>query len=232
MGPKITSGRYGSVLPTAPFAGEIDAINILLKKGAEVNKVLKAGRHGTALIAAAPKSKNVDAVKLRIEQGAVVDLEANSGYYVSALAVAAISAVPKYPALRTLSESEQSLKAGLYGSALEAATWRGDWELVEELITKVVDVNLRSKTGKYGSPLAVVASMGRIQVVSVLLKAGAIISLRLDHGNYPTYPTALQAAHAAHKEEQISVVKKLIEDAMTMFQKAIEREEMSSQSED
>ncbi len=71
-----------------------------------------------------------------------------------------------------------------YGSALAAAAYMRNIEVVKFLVEKGAEINLLLQTGYYGSALAAAAFEGDIEVVKFLVEEGAEINLLLQTGYY------------------------------------------------
>lgn len=93
--------------------------------------------------------------------------------------------------------------AGVHGTALYAASARGDETLVKKLLAAGATPD-GAEDGALGNPLHVAAFCGHIGVIRVLLETG---HLQVDHSAGP-FGTALQAASASKK---LSAVKLLLD---------------------
>ena len=80
-----------------------------------------------------------------------------------------------------------NMKGGVYGSALQAASFIGHGQVVKLLLDHGADVNIQG--GHYGSALQAASFIGHEQVVKLLLDHGANVNMK---GGY--YNSALQAA--------------------------------------
>lgn len=78
-------GHTKMSLQAAAYSGDLEAVKLLLDRGADVN--IQAGKHGTALQAAASKGYQ-DIVKLLLDHDAEVNIL--GGYYGNALQAAVI----------------------------------------------------------------------------------------------------------------------------------------------
>jgi ankyrin repeat protein len=82
-----------------------------------------------------------------------------------------------------------AIDAGLYGTALQAASKGGHLEIVQLLLNHGADVNIRR--GDSGTALQAASAIGYLEIVQLLLNHGADDNIQ---GEY--YGTALQAASA------------------------------------
>ncbi|RDW76076.1 hypothetical protein BP5796_06897 [Coleophoma crateriformis] len=98
-----------------------------------------------------------------------------------------------------------SVSTGRYGSALAAAAYKGDLDVVQTLLEAGADVNASLSTSDYGSALAVVACGGNLDIVQTLLEAGADVNASLSTGNYGS------ALEAAAYRGKLDVVQTLLE---------------------
>jgi hypothetical protein len=74
---------------------------------------------------------------------------------------------------------------------------------VKYLITVGVDVNQQLRFGSYGSALATAAYWGWEECVEILIKAGAMVHLKLENG---PFRNALEASKADILEEDLNRV--------------------------
>ncbi|KAK3933812.1 hypothetical protein QBC46DRAFT_326021 [Diplogelasinospora grovesii] len=77
-----------------------------------------------------------------------------------------------------------NIRTGSYGSALVAAAYWGETEIVEFLVEKGADVNMPLQSGDYGSTLAVAAAGGETEIVEFLVEKGADVNMPLQSGDY------------------------------------------------
>lgn len=89
-----------------------------------------------------------------------------------------------------------------FGCVLQAASWKGDADLVQSLLD--AGANINAQTGHYGTALAAAAWYGHISVVSLLLRHGADVNV---HGGH--YGNALQAASWSGHQD---IVQRLIDN--------------------
>jgi ankyrin repeat protein len=150
----------------AAYVGSLDAMKVLLQKGASVDAQSQSG--ATALIWAAT---GLAKVRLLIDHGANVNLATKRGR--TALLVAAMSD-PSADIVKLLIEKGANLKAVdfLKTTPLRAATLGNDTETIRMLIEAGVDVNAADLPGI--SPLMMAAGWnGNTRAVELLLAKGA-----------------------------------------------------------
>jgi ankyrin repeat protein len=143
---------------TAVRSDRVDEAANLLTQGAEVNAVDK---FGMPLLVLAVSQENVDMVKLLVEHGARLDVRAPNGMSVIQFAVS-----------RGMQEIVKVLLShGVDTSSLHMAACTGDLTSVQRLIDRGADVNAKDEIG--WTPLFWAASMGRKEVVTLLIAKGA-----------------------------------------------------------
>jgi ankyrin repeat protein len=72
--------------------------------------------------------------------------------------------------------ADVNTQAGMFGTALQAASYRGDRDVVKQLLEAGADVNTRQKVGKYGSALEAALNRNKDDVVRLLLQASADVN--------------------------------------------------------
>jgi ankyrin repeat protein len=103
--------------------------------------------------------------------------------------------------MKLLSEGDDvNTEGGIYGSALQAASSRGDVMIAEVLLDGDADVD-PPDTGIYGSPLHAGAAGGHAELVNVLIRRGAAIDRQVRG-----YGSALQAGSAAGHTAVVSTL--------------------------
>ena len=190
-------GEYGNALQAAAYHNNLEAIQLLLDKGAEVNA--QGGEYGNALQAAAYDG-NLEVVQLLLDKGAEVN--AQGGYYGNALQAAAYCSNLKVVQLLLDKGAEVNAQGGPYGNALQAAAYDGKSEVVQLLLDKGAEVN--AKGGHYGNALQAAACNGKLEVVQLLLDKGAEVNAQGGR-----YGNVLQAA-AYHSN--LEVVQLLLDE--------------------
>ncbi len=76
-------GRYGSALAAAAHSEDLEVVEFLINKGAEVNMPLQCGEYGSALVAAVFSGYEV--VEFLINKGAEVNMQLEHGPFTAAL---------------------------------------------------------------------------------------------------------------------------------------------------
>ena len=158
--------RYGSTpLMHAAAFGSVEALEILLKKGADVNA--RNAFNATALLRAAADARKA---RLLIEHGADVKAAAQTGR--TPLMVASRQQGNSSTVALLISKGADVKAADRNGvTALHQATIAGDLESMRHLIERGADVNAVDSLGD--SPLLKGAASGPAGVVRLLLSKGA-----------------------------------------------------------
>lgn len=166
-------------------AGEQEALDILLARGADVKSA--AGPYGYALqLAAAEAGGNLGIVRAVLRSGVPVNAP-SAGRYGSALCAAAARGDELAVRFLINRGADVLTQGGIYGNALQAACLRPGTNIAELLLRKGARVNERG--GRFGSPLQAAAAAGNTLNVLLLLRHGADINFQGGK-----YGTALQAA--------------------------------------
>ncbi|KAF7349501.1 HET-domain-containing protein [Mycena sanguinolenta] len=173
-----------SPLSRASYSGNIDIVNLLLEKGANIN--ILSGYHGSPLAAASVNGK-MDIVWLLLEKGANINLV--GGNYSSPLTVACCRSL-NIVQLFLEKGGDVNLVGGKYGSPLVAASSFGNLNIVQLLLKKGANINLVG--GEDGTALIAACRGNKLEVVEFLLEKGANINKA--GGNYGS---ALAAAAAS-----------------------------------
>ncbi|KAH8800543.1 hypothetical protein DL96DRAFT_1823872 [Flagelloscypha sp. PMI_526] len=176
---------------------QIDIIELLIEKGADVNKT--RGSDGTPLQIAA-LTNTLDVIELLVEKGADVNKE--GGRHGSALHAAASEGHLDVVELLMEKGADVNREGGHYGSAVGAAAQSGYLSVVTTLVEKGADVH--KEAGKYGSILQVAALGGFLDVVEFLVEKGADVNK-----GGGEYGSALQAAAVG---DYLDVVEFLVEN--------------------
>ena len=174
-------GRYNKALDAAVYGGKIEAVQLLLDKGADVNA--QGGFYGNALQAAA-FTGNVEITRLLLDKGANVN--AQGGFYGNALRAAVYKGSVEIIQLLLDKGADVNAQGGEYANALQAAAdWsnvvsstvdetRSNVEIIQLLLDKGADVNAQG--GKYGSALQTAVYVGNIHAIQLLLDRGAEVN--------------------------------------------------------
>ncbi|KAL3435422.1 ankyrin repeat-containing domain protein [Aspergillus tetrazonus] len=160
-------------LQAAAYSGDLEAVKLLLDRGADVN--IQAGEHGTALQAAAYQGYQ-DIVKLLLDHDAEVNIL--GGYYGTALQAAAYMGHQDIVKLLLDHDAEVNILGGYYRTALQAAVYQGDVEVVRLLLDHDADVNIQA--GEHETALQAAASIGHQDIVKLLLDGGADVNIQAD----------------------------------------------------
>ncbi|EXM14214.1 hypothetical protein FOTG_17372 [Fusarium oxysporum f. sp. vasinfectum 25433] len=99
-------------------------------------------------------------------------------------------------------EADVNAQGGEYGNALQAASFKGNLEVVQLLLGKGADVNAQG--GEYGNALRAASHNGNLEVVQLLLENKADITVADNDGCPPVY--------AASFNGHVEVVKLLLEN--------------------
>ena len=181
-----------SALMMAVEAGSLDIAKLLIVRKADVNAVDKDQM--TALMIACEKG-DADLAALLLKAGA--DINKKSKYGDTALSKAI--AAKNVRIVKTLVKHSGHFDRR---EALFAAVIAGDREIVNLLLTKEADVNMR---GFGGGTLLMLAADGDLALVKYLVEKGADVNLQDDHGN-----TALMKAVESYQEANVSIMQYLI----------------------
>ncbi|KAF5585744.1 ankyrin repeat [Fusarium pseudoanthophilum] len=179
----VQNGHFGSAWHAAAAIPGWDhqsheTLKLLLDNGVDVN--LCHSRHGTALQVAVEHLINgvEDRIQFLLDNGADADLGA--GLYGFPLQSACLAPTINSNRLNThglvylldnCADINVNQTGGLFGTALQAAAYKGKTKGVKLLLEKGADVNLRG--GRYGSPLNAATVKGYWDIVDILLGAGA-----------------------------------------------------------
>ncbi|KAL8869919.1 MAG: hypothetical protein Q9174_003911, partial [Haloplaca sp. 1 TL-2023] len=192
------SGRYGTLLQTAAFAGHKVVVRELLHRGAKIN-VQGRGPYGNCLQTAAVQGKE-DIVRYLIKQGA--DIRARGGTFGTVLQAASIRCSKDLVDFLIHKGARVDEQGGRYKTALQAACASGNRAVVLTLLEHKANVNITG--GRYGSALQAACVQEHLDVVRMLVEHGANIDFR---GGY--YGSAIDAT-AVHG--RVKVLRYLIRD--------------------
>ena len=130
-----------TALRKAAQDGDIQAVNDLLAKGANVNAKDDKGR--TALLWVAPARDNPEMAKLLIAKGADCNAKDNDGE--TALMIAASQSNPGILTALIEAGAEVNAQNNAGGTALMAAAFRANLDEIKILLSKDADLKLKDK---------------------------------------------------------------------------------------
>ena len=198
------------------FGGDYDRIKRLIEKGADVNAQNNNG--WTALMLASAWGY-IDIVTLLIEEGAYVNARTKHGN--TALMYASQEGHPEVAELLIEKGADINVQEDYGWTALMFASDRGQIEVTKLLIEKGADVNTMSieheECRDYGKEYVIVrvpcgytalmaaSEMGHIDIVKLLIEAGADVNATLDDYDRST------ALKYASKKGHTEIVELLIE---------------------
>lgn len=204
---KHPEGWYGESTPlsAAARAGQRDAVRLLLSHAADPE--MQCGDYGSAIQKAAYRS-DTEILEMLIAHGANVNLDAEPCYLegddriITPLQGASAFAGEATVRLLIASGAKLSIERedSSFKSALHAASFYGNTENVKVILELGGDVNLRG--GYFGTSLQAAAIKGHLDVMAVLLDAGAII----DEQNVGCHGSALVAAIVNLKHEAVRLL--------------------------
>ena len=181
--------RDQRALVVAGFNGQLDVIRVLLEAGADVNQ---SGENGWTALMRASYRGHIEVMQFLIDNGADV----NAGGHVYALSWAAENGWLE--AVDLLLESGADVNAVTAGqphhTALSKAVQRRHLAIVHRLLEARADLRL-------ASPLYAAAGGGNLELVNLLLEAGAPVN---DETGSPLF--------AAAASGRLDVVKRLLEE--------------------
>ena len=188
-------GEYGNALQAASWSGNEAIIKLLLKRGADINA--QGGNYGNALQAASVCHNNAT-IQLLLEHGA--DVNAQGGEYGTALQ-AACTRDTDNATIQLLLEYGADVNAQEYGTALQAASRRGNKAIIQLLLEHGADVNAQG--GEYGTALqdACASWTNGKDIVELLLEYGADVDTQGGK-----YGSALRAAEARDRMDVVELL--------------------------
>lgn len=164
------AGEFTALTWTA-VKGHLDAANVLLDFGANVNAPGGKTYHSSALLAASLNG-HASIIELLLNRGANVNAR---GVKSNDTALNAASRFGHRKAVELLlSYGAEMTPHVSYGSALQAASARGHQDVVEVLLRNGADVN--DQGGSDGSPLQIASAGGHQAIVELLLGKGANVT--------------------------------------------------------
>ena len=197
----IIGGRWSHSLQAAAVKGHIDVVETLLDNNARVD--IKGGPLTSALLAAATFSNassfEMSIITRLLEAGSNIHDKTENGY--TALHLAALHdnlalfslLLVRGAHVNALSGDRRAKKSDFERmTPLHIASWKGDEEIVNELIIYGANVEARTTNGKQSLHLAADAGQGK--VMKILLSHGADVNARAD-GQMTPLLFAAQSGH-------------------------------------
>lgn len=195
-------GRFDSALCAAVLTANFETVKILVKKGADINSVLYT-KFRSIISIDIFWNDHLKIIQFLIEHGADVNLLLQAVPYREAFHSAIDMQNTNAFAFFIGQGADFNIPLGLgfeyfnqrpaFGSVLAAAAANDSTDIINLLIERGVDVDMKIPTGYYGSALAAAANWGQKRSAEILIKAGADVNLRLESGTYRTALEALQA---------------------------------------
>ena len=148
------ASQTDAALRKAAQDGDIQAVEDLLAKGANVNAKDDKGR--TALLWVAPARDNPEMAKLLLAKGADVNAKDNAGE--TALMIAASQSNPGILAALLDAGAEVNAQNNEGGTALMAAAFRANLDEIKILLAKDADIKLKDKKDRTAYDVAVAGS--------------------------------------------------------------------------
>lgn len=168
----------------ACYAGDIYAVQRLVKAGADINAKQHDGNI-TALWGAAVMG-HVDIVRYLLEQNAGVDIQ--DEYSGTPLYVASQNGYVSVVRQLLQAGANVNLSGGLHRKPLNAAAYLGHTEIVQLLLQQDVEVDT-DEDYRYGSALGAASRKGHVEIVRLLLQKGWSANRK-----FKTYNSAIVAA--------------------------------------
>lgn len=197
-----TSGDEPPPLVTVAKAGDLQLVEYLLKRGADING--QGNTRGTALMNVAGL-KDLAIAKLLLDRGADVNAKTAGGD--TALMCAAGKG--NVDLVKLLFDKGATVKGtGTYGTVLDYAVHAGEPDAIKLIIEKGADVNEVPEWGY--TPLMRAAERGHVKAVKLLLEKGARVNAITRYGN----TALLEATEQGHED----VVKVLVEHGVDVNQ--------------
>lgn len=191
--PENEGVSWGSPLVAAAANGQGHILEFLLRNGADVNRILSHGQHGSAL-AAYSTYQDAD---ILLRHGADPNRPLKCGWDGSPLARAAQRRDFDVAELliQAGADVNQVCQQGDYGTALVAAASSSNLNIIRLLLENGAEVNPILLAGKYGSPLAAATHQMDTKALAFLIESGADVNQQLPGGEYGG---ALAAAAMVH----------------------------------
>ncbi|KXG50107.1 uncharacterized protein PGRI_060740 [Penicillium griseofulvum] len=175
-------GMFCNALSAAVDSKSVETARYLIGDvGVDVRTPLPGSKHGFALLGEAASVPGIEMTKLILDAGVDVDTRVNSPFEPTAL----ITKI-QFGDLESIKYLVETAKADVNNcDALEYAAQWGGLEILNFLVEAGADVNGRSTSGRYGSPLAAASSRSNyFEPLGFLLASGADPNLPLLSGHF------------------------------------------------
>ncbi|KAF4554160.1 Ankyrin repeat-containing protein 28 [Elsinoe fawcettii] len=181
---------HGNVLHQACWSGHLHVVEYLLKRGMDINS--KGGYHGDALKASISRG-DFSLIRYLLDRDASATQESGDFGYALTYACAK-RRDDTLPMIKLLMKYGADVNAvgGEFGTALQAACFAGDLEIVQFLVQQGADINAHQ--GSDGSGLRNASIRGHENVVRFLLDRGAKVDIPDS-----THSSALQGAASENR---------------------------------
>jgi ankyrin repeat protein len=175
------STTLGSPLIVSALLGRLEYVELLIQHNADIN--LQAGMHGTALQAAS-YGGHLPVVKYLLNNRA--DPKSGAGELGCSLqAAAAAGRLGVIEELLKHSKLKVDQRRGFYGTAVQAASFNGNFDLLDRLIQVPADLNIRG--GTFGTAIQAAAYHEDWNMVEYLLNNGADVNSHVRGGLSPRH---------------------------------------------
>lgn len=182
-----------TAIHAAAAGGHLDAINLLLDSGGNVNNYARTDRSQTALHAAAAGG-HLDAVTLLLDRGAMVNSSSPNKHGQSPLQAAAAGG--HTDTVKRLLDRGAFLnwyaRTEMGQTALYAAAAGGHLDVIKLLLKEGANVHSYALTANGQLPLHAAAASGHVGAIALLLDRGASVKgyVPTEHGQFALYAAA------------------------------------------
>lgn len=192
----IGTGRFGTAMTSAAFAGHNDIVKMLLEKGAPTS--------GDALQAALENDHETIA-KVLLEEG--VEFSDHDSFDMALQTASFNGQVDVVQQLLDGRAGKFTVEAASQPDPLQVALYGGKKRQARLLLQSYVnmDEQINEQKGHFGNALAAAIASGRLDLVEEIVEAGARVDQRGRFG----YP--LRAAAVADQGHRVDIVKYLLE---------------------